>query len=96
MTDLPRILFGHQRDQVEIRETGYVRTNFAAGYQSLALRFAAEVGYFLTRFSIKKLTTKKRTFWCCSLTKIVAFWDLLLNERYIAAEIWSRRPVFGL
>ena len=56
MVNLPRILFGHQRDKLgSIRETGSqemaearsaetVRTTLAAGYQGLALRFAAEVG----------------------------------------------------
>ena len=50
----------------------------------------------VTRFAIIKLTTKKCTFWCCSLTKRVAFWDLLLSERYIGAEIRGRRSVLRL
>ena len=37
------------------------------------------------------MTIDKLTFWCCSLTKKVVFWDLLPNERYIAAEIYIYR-----
>ena len=54
MADLPRILFGQQREtgslseeMAEARPAETVRTNLAAGYQGLALRrFAAEVGFW--------------------------------------------------
>ena len=100
--------FRAPKRQVETRETGSqemaeawpaenVRTNLAASYQGIPLRCAAEVGVWcLNKISVKKSTTNKCTFWCCSLTKKVALWDLLLDERYIAAGIESRRPVLGL
>ena len=104
MADLPRILFGHQRDKLTYARLALsVKKWLKHGQQKLweqALQPDTNVwpegGLLLNIEQDIPLKKNEDKDWCCSLTKKVAFRNLLLNERHIAAEIWSRRPVFGV
>ena len=62
-------------------------------HQGLILRFAVNVDFlFLNKLFGLKIDDKKCNFWCFYLAEKLAFWALLLNERWYAAKIgrWSR------